>query len=337
MALTWWPVAATGAVLLISAIVIGYLWPTKRSARQRVPLANTHRLTQLPEYRAVVRRQLQSTVLVLALAVPLFGALVWASARPTAAVDDEAGAERRADIMLCVGQPVTDATTGSFLGYFARQVGAYAADRIGLTSVNRRVIPMTRDYQLAAGRLGEYAQAAQLQVEAEAQTLSAAGALTLRSRTSSFAPAVEYDDYAPTVADVLALCLTGFPDFERPGDVPRSVLYLGPGELRAPDDDRPSLFGDDEVVDMARRAGVRVDAVATPGRPTETLSSVASATGGQFVRADPEQLTAALETILTDLRESDDTGERRDSPGPALLVALAAGALLGVALLAARR
>ncbi|MGE2832829.1 hypothetical protein [Mycobacterium sp. SMC-4] len=337
MALTWWPVAALGAALLIAAIVLGVAIPTKRAAQQRFPLANTTRLTRLPEYRAVVRRQVQATVMVLALAIPLFGAAVWASARPTESVVDAAGAEQRADIMLCVGQPVTDPSTGTFLGYFARQVGAYGAERIGLTSVNRRVIPLTRDYQFAAGRLGEYAQAAQLQAEADAGTLAPAGAVGLRSRAASFAPAVEYGDYAPTVADVLALCLTGFPGFENRGEVPRSVIYLGPGELRSPGDNRPSLYNDAEVTELARQAGVRVDAVATPGRPTEALSSVAAATGGQFVRLDPEQLTGQLDGILTDLREADDGAERQDAPGPVLLVAVAVAALFGVALLAVRR
>ncbi|MGE2732318.1 hypothetical protein ACQI4F_22870 [Mycolicibacterium vaccae] len=337
MALTWWPVAVVGAALLIAAIILGYLWPTERGARQRYPLAHTIRLTQLPEYRAVVRRQLQATVMVLGLAIPLFGATVWAGARPTEPVADQTGEQRRADLMLCVGQPVTDPSTGAFLGFFARQVSAYGAERIGLTSVNRRVIPMTRDYQLAAGRLGEYAQLSRLQADADAGALTPPGALALRARTASFAPPVEYDDYAPTVADVLALCLTGFPDFERPGDVQRAVIYLGPGELRAPGDDRPSLYSDEQVIDLARRAGARVDAVATPGRPTEALSSVAAATGGEFVRLEPEQLTGQLERVLTDLRESGDTTERRDAPVPALLVAVALAALLGVALMAARR
>lgn len=337
MALTWWPVAAVGMALLLAAITLGIIAPTKRTAQQRYPLANTVRLTRLAEYRTVVRRQLQATVMVLTLAIPLFGAAVWASARPTESALDAAGAERRADIMLCVAQPVTDPSTGTFLGYFARQVSAYGAERIGLTSVNRRVIPMTRDYQFAAGRLGEYAQAAQLQADADAGSLAPAGALSLRSRSASFAPAVEYGDYASTVADVLALCLTGFPDFETRGDSQRSVIYLGPGELRSPGDDRPSLYSDAEVTDMARQAGARVDAVATPGRPTEALSAVTAATGGQFVRLDPEQLTGQLDGILTDLREADDTAERRDAPVPALLLAVAAAALFGVALLAVRR
>lgn len=320
MALTWWPVTAVGIALLVAAIVLSLRTAVKSAARQRIPLANTVRLTRLPEYRTVVRRQLQATFMVLALAIPLFVAAVLASSRPTESVVDATGAERRTDIMLCVAQPVTDEATGTFLGYFAGQVSAYGAERIGLTSTNRRVIPMTRDYQFAAGRIGEYAQSSRL-----------------RTPDTSFAPAVEYGDYAPTVADALALCLTGFPGFEMPGDTQRSVIFFGPGELRAAGDDRPSLYRDDEVIEMARRAGVRVDAVATPGRPTEALSAVTSATGGQFVRMDPAQLPAQLDGILADLRESDDSTERRDAPVPVLLVAVAVSALMGVALMAVRR
>ena len=79
----------------------------------------------------------------------LFGAAVLASARPTGWWWSSAAADPPQDIMLCVGQPVTDKTTGDFLTYFADQARTYGTQRIGLTSPNRRVIPMTRDYQFA--------------------------------------------------------------------------------------------------------------------------------------------------------------------------------------------
>ncbi|WP_234815137.1 hypothetical protein [Mycolicibacterium duvalii] len=316
----WWPVAVVGVTLLVAAIAVAALVRTKGTDRQRLQLANTIRLTRLPEYRSVVRRQLQATVLVLVLAIPLFVAAVLAGARPTEPVLDATGSQRRADIMLCVAAPVTDESTGTFLSYFADRVSAYDAERIGLTSTNRRVIPLTRDYQFAAGRLGDYAQP------------SAAG-----NQRPAFSPAVEYGDYSPSVADVLALCLTGFPDFETRGDTQRSVVYLGPGELGDDGDDGVSLYSADEVAEMARQAGARIDAVATPGRSTAVLSSVTAATGGQFARLDPARLPAQLDGILTDLRESDETAERRDAPAVLLAVAAAVTALLGVALMAVRR
>ena len=60
--------------------------------------------------------------------------------------------------MLCVGEPIADPVTGDFLTYFAGQARTYGTQRIGLTSANRRVVPMTRDYQYVAGKFGDLAE-----------------------------------------------------------------------------------------------------------------------------------------------------------------------------------
>jgi hypothetical protein len=240
--------------------------------------------------------------------------------------------------MLCIGQPVTDKATGEFLTYFARQATTYGTERIGLTSLNRRVVPLTRDYQFAAGRFGEYAQTSQAQAEADAGTLSPAESAALKARTASFSTPVDYADYAPTVADALALCLTGFPDFQTDSGTRRSLIYLGPGVLRAPGDSRPSLYTDAQVTDMAQRAGVRVDAVATAGSETASLTSITAATGGRFSRYGSGPMDSQLDAIRAADRSRDDTvAPRRDSPVPVLCVSLALAGLLGVSLMAVRR
>lgn len=334
--MTWWAVAVAGLVALILVVVVAILLPTERPHGRR-PLANTTRLTRLPEYRAVVRRQTRTIATVLALLTLLFGVTVLASARPsgTLSAADESGP--RDDIMLCVGQPVTDPATGEFLGYFAAETTTFGTERIGLTSSNRRVVPLTRDYQFAAGRFGDYSQAARAQAEADAGTLPPAGAVALRARSDSFSTPVAYDDYAPTVADVLALCLTGFPGFESSGDTRRSLIYLGPGALRSPDDSRPSLFTDAQVTEMAQQAGVEVNAVATPGRETGALAAITDATGGQFFRFDSGALGANLDTIRAAPAPGQDDAGRADSPVLVLVAALAVAALLGVSLMAVRR
>ncbi|WP_197420295.1 hypothetical protein, partial [Mycobacterium sp. NAZ190054] len=248
MELTWWPVPAVGLGAVVAAVALAVLLPIRRGRERQLPLANTARLTRLPEYRAVVRRQTRAATAALTLLVLLFTATVLATARPTGTFWDADASAPRDDIMLCAGAPVTDEATGRFLGYFARQTTGYGSERIGLTSVNRRLIPLTRDYQFAAGRLAEFSRAGR--------------------SASDFSAQVDYADYAPTVADVLAQCLTGFPGFEERSDTRRSLIYVGPGDLRAPGDDRPSLFTDAEVTAMARRAGVQINAIATPGRDT---------------------------------------------------------------------
>ena len=185
------------------------------------------------------------------------------------------------------------------------------------------MVPLTRDYQFAAERFGDYAQISQNpSAPPPAQPLTAP---------------VEYTDYAPTVADVLALCLNGFPGFPAASETDRSVLYLGPGELRATGDDRPSLFTDVQVADMARDAGVRIDALATAGRPTNALAAAAERTGGLFLRYDPAAATGQLDQIRAAQQARGADEQRIDAPVVVLIAALMLTALLGISLLAVRR
>ncbi|WP_348730935.1 hypothetical protein [uncultured Mycolicibacterium sp.] len=319
MALMWWPVAILGALCLLGTVALAVLIPTRRSPGDGLALANTSRLSRLPEYRAVLAARTRSTAIMLAVLLALFGATVVASARPSTNQDTDS----REDIMLCVAEPATSEATGRFLSYFARQAGSYSVTRIGLTSPNRRVVPLTRDYQFAAERFGDYAQISQNpSAPPPAQPLTAP---------------VEYTDYAPTVADVLALCLNGFPGFPAASETDRSVLYLGPGELRATGDDRPSLFTDVQVADMARDAGVRIDALATAGRPTNALAAAAERTGGLFLRYDPAAATGQLDQIRAAQQARGADEQRIDAPVVVLIAALMLTALLGISLLAVRR
>src|SRR6201999_1531407 len=150
--------------------------------RQLRRLANSSRLTRLPEYARLARARLVSMLIAVALLALLFSAAVLASARPSGWWWASAESVPPQDIMLCVGSPATDQTTGEFLTYFASEARTYGTVRIGLTSPNRRVIPMTRDYQYVAGKLGDLAQLSHKQ---------SAGAT---ANTTSFSPVVSYVD-----------------------------------------------------------------------------------------------------------------------------------------------
>jgi hypothetical protein len=158
--------------------------------------------------------------------------------------------------------------------FFAGDAAALGTQRIGLTVPNRRVIPLTRDGQFASARFGEFAAADQ---------------------ASDFAPAVRYVDYAGSVEDLLALCLTGFHEFEQAGAQRRSVIYIGPGELRDPGDPRPALFDSDRLRAMAQEAGVQVNVVLT-GPGGDELAALARDTGGRSFPADAD-VTGALTEI----------------------------------------
>lgn len=334
MDLRWWPVAVGGFGCLAIVIAVAVLLPMEQMRRRLVPLANTSRLTRLPEYVRLARSRALATIVTLSLLVILFGAALVASARPTG-WSWAGGSEVPEDIMLCAGEPVTAPAAGQFLNYFAGQATTYGTERIALTSPTRRVVPMTRDYQYAAGQFGDFGRLAQIQADA-----------AMRDKVAAFAPEVSYVDYAASVDDVLALCITGFPSFDNESTRSRSLIYLGPSEIRGPDETRPALFNDQRVTDMAKQAGVQINAITTSPRGTEAaLRSITEATGGQFFFFNPKDptLQAHLDAIRADPPPAalpggaGVIGWSSDSPAVPLIAAVVVSALLGVSLAVLRR
>ena len=316
------------------------LLPMERERRQLRPLANTSRLTRLPEYARLARTRSLSTVVAIVLLVLLFGAAVLASARPSGWWWSLDRSDAPEDIMLCVAEPVTDQATADFLGYFAQQVRTYGTQRVGLTSLNRRVVPMTRDYQYAAAKFDVSADLAGMQDDADLPPTQQAA---LRNAIAAFSAPVSYVDYAPSVADVLALCMTGFPNFETTSTHRRSMIYLGPGEIRLPDETRPSLYSDQQVTEMASKADIQINALAssTPG----ALRSVVDSTGGHYFSIDPghAELGADLDVIRSHPPDSGEaggatvTGLFGDSPTIPLSVGVVIATLLCLSLVVLRR
>lgn len=323
MDLKWWPVAALGSACFVAVVALAALLPMTAARRRLRPLANVARLTRLPEYAKVARLRSLSTVVTLVVLGVMFGAATWAAARPVAARQDFDLAHPE-DIMLCVGQPVTDAATADLLDYFARQATTSPeGQRIGLTSVNRRLVPLTRDHQYAAARFGEFAE-------------------PRAAQSASFAPAVPYTDYAPSVNDVIALCISGFPPIEKRGTHRRSVIYLGPSGLRTAGDSRATLFTEGGVRDMAEHAGTQLNVIDTaPSPPTASLAALAERTSGRYLAS--RSVTSALDEIRAHAppaRLADGTvvtADFRDAPAVPLVIALLSAAVLSVALLVLRR
>jgi hypothetical protein len=326
MELSWWPVVVVGFGCLAGAVALAVMSGKDEQRRGLRPLANTTRLTLLPDYVRLARMRKLALAVTLVLLLVVFCAATLASARPTAwswNSDDDVPQ----DIMLCVGQPVTDPATAEFLSYFAAKAKTFGTQRIGLTSPTRRVVPLTRDYQYAAGQFGTYASAG-------------------RAKAAAFSPAVSYVDYAASVDDVLALCMTGFPSFEDKSNRGRSVIYLGPGSIRAPGETRPALFVSQRVTDMAAKAGVQINAITTSPRGREAgLRSVTEATGGQlfFYDAGDSTLSDDLDTIGERSPAAalpggaTVLGWRSDSAALPLAVGVIASALLCVFLAVLRR
>lgn len=325
MDLKWWPVAAIGSVGCVAVAALAALLPMTAARRRLRPLANVARLTRLPEYATVARLRSLSTIVTLVVLTVMFGAATWAAARPSVESNDF-DATHPEDIMLCVGQPVTDAATAELLDYFARQAATSPqTQRIGLTSLNRRVVPLTRDHQYATARFGDYLGAHQ-------------------EHSASFAPPVPYTDYAASVNDVLVLCLSGFPSAEQRDTHRRSVIYLGPSDLRATTERRAALFTDGSVRALAERAGAQINVIDTAPSPASgSLAALTQRTGGRYVVAGTTSVTTALNGIRAHTppaRRADGTvvtAEFRDAPAVPLAIALLSAAVLSVALLVLRR
>ncbi|GAA4396286.1 vWA domain-containing protein [Tsukamurella soli] len=364
MDLRWWPVAIVGACLLVGALGGAMLGTIARPQRMLRPLANVHRLTGLSEYARLARRRAVALVALACLLTVAFGAAVVTAARPVGASSATRSfeSEHPEDVMICVGQPVTDPTTSGLLTYFAETTKRSDTLRIGLTSPTLRVIPMTRDHMYAETQLTRFARVSPLQAALDAKrTLPTADSTALESGIADFSRPIDYTDYAPSVNDVLALCLTGFPSFESRGTHRRSLIYLGYSDLRSSTDPRPSLFDDTTLQNMATRAGVQVnviartDVVTTSARTTSALRALAAATGGRYRTYNPAGSAATtragvdstLRTVLDGIRANRPqvvlpdgktvTSRSWDSPAAPLYVCLVAVGLLSAALVVVRR
>jgi hypothetical protein len=233
----------------------------------------------LPEYRRAVRRRTVATIVAIVLLAAAFGASVLVASRPTGlpSAGERLETAQPEDIMVCIGAPATDRAVGASLRYLADRMKFFTTERVGLSSADRRLVPLTRDYQYAAAQFNAVASAPQ--------------------RTT-----VSYADYAGDVADVLAMCLTGFPSFDKQTPQRRSLIYVGPASLREPGDPRPVLFTADSVRELAQTAHVQLNVVSV-GPNRDALDALARSTGGRAAAGNTDAAGAISEI-------------RRHPPGP---------------------
>jgi hypothetical protein len=288
--LTWWPVAILGMVAAAACLAAALLWPWSAAQRALRPMANTARLTRLPEYRRAVRLRAISAAVTVTLLAVTFTAAVVAAARPTGGptLAPYSASAAPEDVMVCVGAPLTDPGAREALGFFAEAVPSFGAARIGLTSPNRRVVPMTRDHQFAAAQFADHARPVEQQGD-----------------SAAFARPVSYVDYTQTVPDLIHLCLTGFPQFDQRTPQRRSLIYVGPGALGS----GPSLFTADQVTETATRAGVQINAVVTGAGGD--LVEMTAATGGRMHSAD-----TGVREHLADIRRHPPGSAAGTGTGP---------------------
>jgi hypothetical protein len=361
--LKWWPITAGGVAALVVVVLVAMIIPLPTVTRILRPLAHVSRLTNLPEYARVARARFLALLVTAILLVILFLAAIVTAGRPVgfSSATRNFEALHPEDIMICVGEPVTDAATAGLLNYFTQQMKSFQTQRIGLTSPTLRVVPLTRNYDWAAQQFTDFANLSALQRDIDAgKKLSAGEVSQLSNGITSFSRATKYTDYVRSVEDILALCMTGFPGFEDKSGHRRSLIYMGYSKIRSDDDRRRSLYSTQSVKDMAARAGIQINAIARsdvlsgPTQSSDSLSSIVASTGGRFslynpagTGADPGNTDATLTGLLDRIRNAPPdvvlpngtmiTRRSWDYPVVPVSISLIAATLLCVSLAVLRR
>ncbi|MGH3580109.1 MAG: hypothetical protein ACRDUB_00870 [Mycobacterium sp.] len=361
MELRWWVIAAVAAVCLVGAAAAAWLLPVARVQRQLRPLAHVGRLTELPEFARVHRIYVVSMAITSVLLLVGLSAAVMAAARPQEPASDGAGydAAHPVDLMICVAQSVTDPTSADLFGYYADQAKTFTNQQIGITSINLRAMPMTRDHGFAEQRLRYFAGLAATQQALDTgKDVPLEQRLELSAGLEAFSRRVLYTDYAPTVEDALALCMAGFPELDSASEHRRQLVYIGYSRLRSDNETRPALYDQDQLQGIASRGGIQINAISradvaeTSQKGNDMLRALTQATGGRFTLYSPtgtassgsdggDVLTAALDGITANPPPPGILGDGNaryvDSPQVALVVAVSAVMLLSVAMLGLRR
>lgn len=294
MDLRWSWLLAVGVLGLVVAVVIAWRLPVVKVQRRMRPLANVSRLTRLPEFARVQRIYLISMAVVGSMvAIAFLGAIV-AAARPTklASANDGYDAAYPRDIVLCVGQPVNDPTTADFLNYWAEKAKESTSTSFGITSQNLRALPITRDSAFAEQRMRYFAGLAGIQQKLDThQDVSVDQKLELSAGIEAFARPIKYVDYATSLEDTLAMCLSGFGPSS--GAHRRQLVYIGYTKFRADGEKRPSLFDQSKVLAMAQKDGIQINAISRADveqisqAGNDTLRALTDATKGHFSLYNP--------------------------------------------------
>ncbi len=296
MGVRWGVVIIVGAAALTVVTGWALLVPLTKNIAVLRPLAHVDRLTSMPEYARLAALRFWSMLTALLLLLVMFATALLTTSRPAgfSAATDNFEAAHPEDVMVCLGQPVTDPTTAGFLNYFVQQLHKFHTQRIGLTSPTLRVVPLTHDYDYAAQQFARFAALAGLQHLLDTtKALPGPQAEQLRAGINDFSREVRYVDYTRSVQDILALCMTGFPSFEDKSTRRRSLIYLGYSDLRGPHETRPSLFSDQQVKDMAVAGGIqinvidRADLLKSPQQSNEALAGIAAVTAGRYSVYNP--------------------------------------------------
>ncbi len=309
--------AAVAAIAITAAVVRLVL---QREAKDRVPVANSDPLWQLPEFTAALSRHRARVALFAVSALALAAVTAYGTGRPQATVI-ESPEQRNRDIMLCLDVSGSMARADAAITKTFRQlVTGFEGERIGLvifdgTAVS--VFPLTDDYQFTLEQLAQ----AQAVFEGDANPMT-------------FYEGVNNSVGTSLIGDGLASCVQSFDQLD--ANRARSIILATDNQVVG----KP-LFSLREAGEYAKAKSVRVYAVnpADTGADQESaeLRRVVEGTAGAYYPlADP----AATAGIIGQVQSQEATliksaARRFRSDDPRGLIAMSGIALLG--LLAAGR
>lgn len=190
----WWMIPAA---LLLGA---GAYWMARRQRGDqatRRPVAHGSRLTELPEYRAAVRRHRRLLTVAAVAGGVLMAAAVVAAARPAerTTVSPE---QRNRDIILCLDASGSmSSADAAVVEVFARLAKGFDGERLGLTVFDSsavQVFPLTDDYAVV-----------QEQLEAARKAFDGAPG------SAAFLDGTWNGAGSSLIGDGLASCVQGFP------------------------------------------------------------------------------------------------------------------------------
>ena len=317
----WWMIPAA---LLIA---VGTYWVARKRDRSHGsllrPVAHSHRLTELPEYRVALRRHRRWLTAAAVAGGVLMAAAVVSAARP-AERNTVSPEQRNRDIILCLDASGSmSSADAAVVEVFARLAQGFDGERLGLTVFDSsavQVFPLTDDYDFVQEQL----QGAK---EAFDGAPGSAGFLdgTWNGAGSSL------------IGDGLASCVQGFPAADEGGQAgaggaqerSRSVILATDNFVSG-----DPIFTLEEAAALAKKKDVRMYALnpgdfdygTDPAQPGAQLRTAAEGTGGAYYPLDSPE---AVQDIIRKVQATEATAFKG---APQAAVADRAEIPLGIAL-----
>lgn len=315
----WWmPLVALGIVGVGVWLYVGWRRRSRaRLQRDGVPVAHSERLTELPEYRRILRRYRALLAALLVVVVVGSGAGVLLASR-VASVEVVQPQSYKRDIMLCldVSGSMTD-VDAKIVDTFASLAQGLHGERIGLTVFDSsavQVFPLTDDYDYVKQELTTYRDSFRSQGESG-----------IRYWTGT-----DLGEGASLIGDGLSSCVLGF-DGDTSSKRPKSIVLATDNYVNG-----SPIFTLKQAGALAQKRDVRVYGVdpvdysagGTPDSVATELKDVVESTGGAFYGLSSTDTVPAIIDKIDEQEAGLFTGARRlvvsDHPGPLVVVGLLA-------------